>query len=447
MVTYLSILKRQRAKEQIMKYTVKKEKSEVTLEFKADAAEWKEAESKAYSQTKGKYAVPGFRKGHAPKHVIEQYYGAGVFADDAMDIIIQSGWDKFLDENEKKGEEALVPVDRPSANIVSMDDKGVKFTLQFPVTPEVNLGEYKGIKIPKIEYNVSEEDVDAELKRIAERGAKIEEKDGAAENGDIVNLDYSGSVDGVKFDGGTAEKYNLTLGSNTFIPGFEDQLVGVKKGDEKEVKVTFPEQYHAENLAGKEAVFACKVNSVSAKVVPEMNDEWAKDVSEFDNLAAYRDSVRKRLQEANDRRAKTEKENAVINAVVDASSADIPEAMVQSYISDMLRDLEMRLYYQGMRLEDYFKYMGTTEEDYRKENHDKAVRGALTRLCLEEMIKREKIEATDEEAEKKYMDSMPEPEDGKEKRKPDERELSYLKNEIVMDKLLDMLVSSAVTEG
>lgn len=430
-----------------MKYTVKKEKSEVTLEFKADAAEWKEAESKAYSQTKGKYAVPGFRKGHAPKHVIEQYYGAGVFADDAMDIIIQSGWDKFLDENEKKGEEALVPVDRPSANIVSMDDKGVKFTLQFPVTPEVNLGEYKGIKIPKIEYNVSEEDVDAELKRIAERGAKIEEKDGAAENGDIVNLDYSGSVDGVKFDGGTAEKYNLTLGSNTFIPGFEDQLVGVKKGDEKEVKVTFPEQYHAENLAGKEAVFACKVNSVSAKVVPEMNDEWAKDVSEFDNLAAYRDSVRKRLQEANDRRAKTEKENAVINAVVDASSADIPEAMVQSYISDMLRDLEMRLYYQGMRLEDYFKYMGTTEEDYRKENHDKAVRGALTRLCLEEMIKREKIEATDEEAEKKYMDSMPEPEDGKEKRKPDERELSYLKNEIVMDKLLDMLVSSAVTEG
>ncbi len=430
-----------------MKYTVKKEKSEVTLEFKADAAEWKEAEDKAYAQTKGKYAVPGFRKGHAPKHVIEQYYGAGVFADDAMDNIIQSGWDKFLDENEKKGEEALVPVDRPSANIVSADEKGVKFTLKFPVTPEVNLGEYKGIKIPKIEYNVSEEDVEAELKRIAERGAKIEEKDGAAENGDIVNLDYSGSVDGVKFDGGTAEKYNLTLGSNTFIPGFEEQLVGVKKGDEKEVKVTFPEKYHAENLAGKEAVFECKINSVSSKVVPEMNDEWAKDVSEFDNLAAYRDSVRKRLQEANDRRAKTEKENAVINAIVDASSADIPEAMVQSYISDMLRDLEMRLYYQGMRLEDYFKYMGTTEEDYRKENHDKAVRGALTRLCLEEMIKREKIEATDEEAEKKYADSMPEPEDGKEKRKPDEREIAYLKNEIVMDKLLDMLVSSAVTEG
>lgn len=430
-----------------MKYTVKKEKSEVTLEFKADVAEWKEAEDKAYAQTKGKYAVPGFRKGHAPKHVIEQYYGAGVFADDAMDNIIQSGWDKFLDENVKKGEEALVPVDRPSANIVSADEKGVKFTLKFPVTPEVNLGEYKGIKIPKIEYNVSEEDVEAELKRIAERGAKIEEKDGAAENGDIVNLDYSGSVDGVKFDGGTAEKYNLTLGSNTFIPGFEEQLVGVKKGDEKEVKVTFPEKYHAENLAGKEAVFECKINSVSSKVVPEMNDEWAKDVSEFDNLAAYRDSVRKRLQEANDRRAKTEKENAVINAIVDASSADIPEAMVQSYISDMLRDLEMRLYYQGMRLEDYFKYMGTTEEDYRKENHDKAVRGALTRLCLEEMIKREKIEATDEEAAKKYADSMPEPEDGKEKRKPDEREIAYLKNEIVMDKLLDMLVSSAVTEG
>ena len=274
----------------------------------------------------------------------------------------------------------------------------------------------------------------------------MEEKSGEAENGDIVNIDYKGTVDGVAFDGGTAEKYDLTLGSGTFIPGFEDQLVGVKAGDERAVKVTFPENYHADELKGKEAVFECKVNKVSRKVVPEINDEWAKNVSEFDNLADYRASIEKRMKETNDRRARTEKENAVINAIVDGSEADIPEVMVSEYLDDMLRDLGMRLYYQGISVEDYFKFLGTTEEDYRKENHDKAARGALTRLCLEEIVKRENITATDEEAEKKYLDSQPEPEEGKEKRKPDEREMSYLKNEIVMDKLLDMLVSSAVTE-
>ncbi len=429
-----------------MKYTVNREKSEVTLSFTASEAEWKEAENKAYAQNRGRYSVPGFRKGHAPKHMIEQYYGAGVFADDALDELVQSGWEKFLDENDAKGDDKLVPVDRPSANIESVKGGKVTFTLKFPVRPEVKLGEYKGIKIPKIEYNVSEEDVDAELRRIAERGSKIEEKDGAAENGDIVNIDFKGTVDGVAFDGGTAEKYDLTLGSGSFIPGFEDQLVGAKAGEERAVKVTFPEDYHADALAGKEAVFECKVNKVSVKVVPEPSDEWAKDVSEYETLAEYRDSVKKRMEEQNDRRVKSEKENAVINAIADASEADIPEAMVSAYLDDMLRDLSFNLYYRGMTTEDYFKYMGTTEEEYRKENHDKALRGALTRLCLEEIVKRENITATDEEAEKKYLDSQPEPEDGKEKRKPDEKELSYLKDEIVMDKLLSMLVSSAVTE-
>ena len=429
-----------------MKYTVSKEKSEATLSFSATEADWKDAESKAYAKEKGKYSVPGFRKGHAPKHVIEQYYGEGVFADAALDELIQSGWEKYLDDAEKATSDELMPIGRPSANVEYVKDGKVKFTLKFPVRPEVKLAEYKGIKIPKIEYNVSEKDVDDELRRIAERGAKVEEKSGEAENGDIVNIDYKGTVDGVAFDGGTAEKYDLTLGSGTFIPGFEDQLVGVKAGDERAVKVTFPENYHADELKGKEAVFECKVNKVSRKVVPEINDERAKNVSEFDNLADYRASIEKRMKETNDRRARTEKENAVINAIVDGSEADIPEVMVSEYLDDMLRDLGMRLYYQGISVEDYFKFLGTTEEDYRKENHDKAARGALTRLCLEEIVKRENITATDEEAEKKYLDSQPEPEEGKEKRKPDEREMSYLKNEIVMDKLLDMLVSSAVTE-
>ncbi len=425
-----------------MNYTKSREKSEVILKFETTEEEWSSAETRAYQETKGKYNVPGFRRGKAPKHVIQRMYGAGVFADDAMDILIRDGWQKFLDENE---EEEDKPIDRPDASIDSFDGKKLNFTLKFPAMPAVALGDYKGVKITKAEYPVTDEQVETEIKGMLERNAREEETEDAAKNGDTVNLDYSGSVDGVKFDGGTAEKYNLTLGSGTFIPGFEEQLIGVKKGDEKEVKVTFPEDYHADELKGKEAVFACKINSVTVRTVPEATDEWAKDVSEFETLAEYKASIKDRLIKSAERRAKTDNENAVINAIVDNSSADIPEVLVESYLDDMFRDFSLRLQYQGMKIEDYFKYMGISEADWRKDNHDRALRGALTRLCLEEIIKREGITATDEEAEAKYAESMPEPKEG-EKRKPDEREISYLKDSIVMDKLLDFLLDNAVIE-
>lgn len=424
-----------------MKYTLSKEKSEVTLKFRTTEEEWRNAEVKAYQETKGKYKVPGFRQGHAPKHMIEAMYGAGVFADDAMDVLIQQGYEQFTEENKE-----IVPIDRPSAAVDKFDGKTLEFSLTFPVTPEVKIGEYKGIKIPKAEYNANDDQAEEELKRALERSARIEEKETAAVDGDIVNLDYCGSVDGVKFDGGTAEKYNLTLGSNTFIPGFEEQLLGVKKGDEKDVTVKFPEDYHADELKGKEAVFACKINSVSAKTVPAMDDAWAKEVSEFDTLDAYRQSIKDNLRQQGEKRARTENENAVINAIVDTAEADIPEVLVESYLDDMLRDMEMRLYYQGMKLEDYFKYSGTTVEDFRKDRHDDARRGALTRLVLEELIKLENITATDEEALKKYAESMPAPAEGEEPHRPDERELGYLKNEVVMDKLLGLLLDNAVFE-
>ena len=355
-----------------------------------------------------------------------------------MDILIQEGYELFLKENEE-----IMPLDRPSVAIDKFDGKTLAFTIKFPVTPDVVLADYKGVEVEEAVYEVNDDQVEQELKRVLERSARNEEKDGPAEEGDTVNLDYSGSVDGVKFDGGTAEKYNLVLGSHTFIPGFEEQLIGVSKGEEKDVNVKFPEEYHADNLKGKDAVFACKVNSVSKKVLPEMNDEWVKDVSEFDTLADYKNSIKERLVKQATSRARTENENNVINAIVEKSSADIPEVLIQSYLDDMLRDMEMRMYYQGMKLEDYFKYTGTTVDDFRKERHDEAKRGALTRLCLEEIIKRENIVATDEEAEAKYAESMPAPKEGEEIRKPDERELSYLKNEIVMNKLLNMLIENA----
>ncbi len=421
-----------------MKYTKSREKSEVSVKFEATEEEWKAAQMKAYQETKGKYNVPGFRKGKAPKHMIETMYGPSVFVDDAMDIIIREGWEQFLGE-----EKDDTPIDHPDASIDSFDGKTLAFTLKYPVKPEVQLGEYKGVKITKAEYPVTDEQVEAEIKSMLNRNAREEETEEAAENGDIVNLDYSGSVDGVKFDGGTAEKYSLTLGSGTFIPGFEDQLIGVKKGEEKDVVVKFPEDYHADELKGKEAVFACKINSVSTRIIPEADDEWAKDVSEYETLADLKKSIKDRMIKSSADRAKRDNENAVINAIVDASSADIPEVLIQSYLDDMLRDFEMRLYYQGMKLEDYFKYMGTTVEQWRKDRHDDARRGALTRLCLETIIQREGITATDEEAEKEYEDSMPAPAEG-EKRKPDEREIAYLKDKIVMDKLLALLVDSAV---
>ena len=421
-----------------MKYTFSKENSEISVKFKTTATEWDNAVIKAYQETKGKYKVPGFRQGRAPKHVMESMYGVGVFADDAMDILIQEGYELFLKENEE-----IMPLDRPSVTIDKFDGKTLAFTIKFPVTPDVVLADYKGVEVEEAVYEVNDDQVEQELKRVLERSARNEEKDGPAEEGDTVNLDYSGSVDGVKFDGGTAEKYNLVLGSHTFIPGFEEQLIGVSKGEEKDVNVKFPEEYHADNLKGKDAVFACKINSVSKKVLPEMNDEWVKDVSEFDTLADYKNSIKERLVKQATSRARTENENNVINAIVEKSSADIPEVLIQSYLDDMLRDMEMRMYYQGMKLEDYFKYTGTTVDDFRKERHDEAKRGALTRLCLEEIIKRENIVATDEEAEAKYAESMPAPKEGEEIRKPDERELSYLKNEIVMNKLLNMLIENA----
>lgn len=425
-----------------MQYTVSKEKSEVTLAFVTTEEEWKAAEAKAYQETKGKYRVPGFRQGKAPKHMIEQMYGTGVFADDTMDVLIREGYELFFEENKD-----VYPIDRPSASIDEFDGKSLKFTLKFPVMPEVKLGEYKGVKVPKVEYKVTDEQVQAELDRTAEYTSKIEEKEGAAEDGDIVNLNYSGSVDGVKFDGGTADNYDLTLGSHTFIPGFEEQLIGLKAGDEKDVKVTFPEEYHAENLKGKEAVFACKVNKVSHKVKPEMNDEWAKEVSSCDTLEAYKADIRNHLEESAKHREKTEKENNVINAIVDKSEADIPDVLVQSYLDDMLKDMENRMMYQGLKLEDYFKYMGTTVEEYRKNHYDDAKRGALTRLVLEQLIKEEKITATDEEAEKAYNEVASKyGAAGDDAKKPTEQELNYFKQQVVMDKLLDMLTSNAVYE-
>lgn len=420
-----------------MEYTIEQIKSTVSAKFTTNEEEWNNAVAAAYQKTKGEYKVPGFRPGKAPRHMIEQMYGPTVFVDDAIDNLINEGYFKFLEENKE-----IDPIDRPKVEIDSFDGKSVKFTINVSVKPDIKLGAYKGIKLPKIAYNVSQEQIDGEINAAREKSARFVEVERKAKNGDIVNIDYSGSVDGVKFDGGTAEKHDLTLGSNTFIPGFEDQLIGHKKGEDVDVKVKFPDEYHSEELKGKEAVFACKINSVSEKEIPEADDKWASEVSQFETLEAYTADIKDRLVKECERREKTERENAVINAIVDTAECEVPEPLVEAYLEDMLKDIEMRLYYQGLKIEDYFKYTGSSVEQYKKERRDEAVRGALTRLCLEEIIKLENIVVSDEEAEAKYYDSFPKSKE--ENKVPTTQELGYVKNEIGMDKLLKLLVDSAV---
>ncbi len=422
-----------------MDYSSSREKNTVTVEFTATEEEFKSAEMKAYQTGKGKYNVPGFRKGKAPKHVIEQMYGP-VFFEDAIDVIVQSGYEKYL-ENSKDG----YPIDKPALNMKSYDTKKLEWSVSFTVMPDVELCDYKSVTIPKIEHKVTDEDVEAELKRVQDRNSRMEDVE-TAENGDTVNLDYSGSVDGEKFEGGTAEKQNLVLGSGTFIPGFEDQLVGVKAGDEKDINVKFPDDYHADNLKGKDAVFACKINKITRKILPELDDSFAQDVSDCDTMDAYKAQLRADLEKKAADRTKSEKEDAIINAIAKASIADIPECLIDDTLEEMLEEFSQRLSYQGLKIDDYFKYTGTTKEKYKEDTRETAVKRIMSRLCMSKIVKEEGIEATDEEAAAKYREQMAKYGSKEEIKDIGEKELEYMKESVVMDKLFDMLIASCKEE-
>ncbi|MGN1099506.1 MAG: trigger factor, partial [Christensenellales bacterium] len=344
------------------------ENNRVKFTFTFDGAEFEAAVEKAYQQNKGKYSHEGFRKGKVPRKVLEGFYGKSLFFEDAINLLIPENYGKALDENPD-----VIPVDRPDFDIAELDDEKLVLTAVVTVEPKIELGQYKGLKLAKKEYTVSEDDVKAELDRALDRAGRLVDVDRPAEKGDTLILDYSGSIDGVKFDGGTAEKQNLVLGSNMFIPGFEDQLIGVKAGESRDVKVQFPANYGAENLAGKDAVFACTVHQVKVKELPALDDEFAKDVSDFDTLEAYKEDIKKNLQTANDRRAEQEAENDMIEAIVSDIKVDsIPDCMIDSQTDDLIKQFEYRLMYQGMKLDDYLKYAGITMEQMRKDYRETA---------------------------------------------------------------------------
>ena len=357
------------------------------------AEQFDEAMNKAYLKMRGRINVPGFRKGKAPRKLIETMYGEGVFYDDALDIIFPEVYPAAIEA------EGLKPVDRPEVNVEEIGQgKDLKFTCEVFVRPDVELGQYKGLEVEVEQQVVTDEMIDTRIKQDQQKASRtVDVEDRPVATGDTVKLDYAGTVDGVAFEGGTAQDQTLVIGSNTFIPGFEDQMIGMSIGEEKDLNVTFPEQYHAENLAGKAAVFHVKVNGITVTEMPELDDDFAADVSDFTTFAEYRESI---VKELNDRAARNNEvavENALVEKAVENATIDVPEAMITEQTEYILREMEMRMMYQGLRMQDYLKYTGQTKEQLQDAYRGEGEKRVLIELTLEAIRKAEGIEPTEEE--------------------------------------------------
>lgn len=368
----------------------------VKFEVKVEADKFKEALTRAYKKNIKKFNVPGFRKGKVPMNVVKKYYGVEVLLEDAVNFSIEGSYAEALKENNVR------PVDFPKVEVVQAEEgKDLIYTAEVTVYPEVELGAYKGLNVEKKTYEVTEEEVAAKLKEMQEKNARVEVKEGAIENGNIAVIDFKGFIDGVAFEGGEGHDYSLEIGSGSFIDNFEEQLVGAKAGDKVEVNVTFPESYGKEELNGKPAKFEVEVKEVKAKELPVLDDEFAKEVSEFETLEALKEDTTKKLEEANTARAEREYEEAILRSVVENAKMDIPAVMVEQEIDRMVQNLAQRLQYQGLTLEQYFQFTGTDAEkmrEYMKENAETKVK---TELVLEALQKAEKMEVLDEELKEK----------------------------------------------
>lgn len=420
---------------------VKKEGNKVTLKITVDNNKFEEAVNKAYNKTKGKYNIPGFRKGKAPKVVIETQYGKGVFYNDAIDMLFPEVYPEAIKELN------IDPIDRPDLDIEEISkDNGLVMVVNVEVKPEFELGAYKGIEISKVDNTVSEEDVEARLNEMVNRNARLTSvEDKALENGDTAVIDFEGFKNGVAFEGGKGENYNLVIGSNTFIPGFEDQLVGKKAGEEVEVNVTFPEAYHAENLAGKPVVFNVKVNDVKVKEVPALDDEFAKDTTEFETLAELRADVKAKLEEQAKNAADAEMRNALVEKVSANTEVEVPEAMVQHQIDNMLMELNYQLQYQGLNLEQLLQMTGRGLDELREERRADAERLVKSSLVLEAIAEKENVEENDADVddELEKMAAMYNMEVEKIKSSLRETDIEDIKGQIKIRKTLDLLVENA----
>lgn len=419
----------------------KLEKNMAKLTIEVSAEDLDKAMEKAYQKQKSRISLPGFRKGKAPRKMIESMYGKGVFMEDAVNSLVPQEYTKAL------GECDLEIVSQPEINVTQMEPgKALIFTADVAVKPEVTLGDYKGVEVPKSEIAVTDEEVDAEVKKEQDKNARtVAVEDRAAANGDITTIDFEGFVDGVAFDGGKGTDYALTLGSGTFIPGFEDQLVGANTGDHVEVKVTFPEEYQAKELAGKEAVFQCDVKKIETKEVPELDDEFAKDVSEFDTLAEYKEDVKKKLTEKKEKEARTAKENAAVDKAIENAQMDIPELMTKTECRQMMDDFSRRMQQQGLSMEQYFQFTGQSMDKMMEDMKPQALKRIQTRLVLEKVAEVENIQPTEEEVNEEIskMAEAYKMEADKLKELLGERELEQMKKDMAVQKAVTVIADAA----
>lgn len=419
----------------------KLEKSVATIELNIPKEKFEEGLNYSYKKNVGKFNIPGFRRGKAPRIIVERYYGEGVLYEDAIEHVFPDAYQEALDSFK------IEPVDSPNIDIVQIG-KGKDLIIEavVPVLPDVELGQYKGIEVKKVEYNVKDEDVTNRLEQMREKNARvIPVEDRAAQMGDIVDISFEGFIDGVPFEGGKSDNYSLELGSKTFIPGFEEQIVGHNVNDEFDVNVKFPEDYRVENLKGKDAVFKVKLNSIKYKELPELNDDFAKDVSEFDTLDELKDSIKKEIQEQYNKNAENEMKDNAVKTVVENAKVEIPEVMIDRQIDISLRDLDYNLRYQGLNLDKYLEITGKSKDDLRKEMHDDAALRVKTQLVIDKIGKNENIEATDEEVENRISEMAKNYNISVEdlKKELNENQINNIKEDIVYFKTIDFIFDNS----
>ncbi|MBS6507092.1 MAG: trigger factor [Paraclostridium bifermentans] len=420
---------------------LKKEGNKVTFKLTVDNDKFEGAVTKAYNKNKGKFNIPGFRKGKAPKQIIESQYGKGVFYNDAIDMLFPEIYPSALDELN------IDPIDRPDLDIEEISkDNGLVMVVNVEVKPEFELGSYKGIEIAKPDYTVNEDEVTLRLDEMRNKASRLVDVEGRAiENGDNTVIDFEGFVDGVAFEGGKGEDYSLVIGSNTFIPGFEEQLIGKNKGEEVEVNVEFPAEYHAENLAGKPATFKVVIKNVQSKELPELNDEFAADTTEFNTLEELKSDLKAKVEEEAKNRADAEMRNSLVEKISEGTEVEVPNAMVETQIDNMLMELNYQLQYQGLQLEQLLQMTGRSIEDLRNEKREEATKLVKSSLVLEAIAKAENVEVSEAEveAEVEKMAKMYNMEVEKIKSVMRPTDLEDIKGQLKIRKTIDSLVDSA----
>lgn len=422
----------------------KEEKNLVKIDITLSKEEWETEIEQAYTRTRNKYNVEGFRKGKAPRKVIESVYGANVFYEEALS---EGFYKAYMDILSK--EPTLEPVDAPNLNVKKVDTEGVELEATVVVKPDVKVEKYTGFDIVLKKNKVTKEQLEAEMDRVKEQNVRLVEVEREIKDGDVANINFSGSVDGVKFDGGTSEDYDLGIGSHSFIEGFEEQLIGLKAGEDKDVNVTFPTEYHVKELAGKPAVFVCHVNSVKEKQYPELNDEFASNVSEYETMAEFKAHMEEHLQEHLDEHAKVDAENEIIDKIVENTEVEVPTQMVDNELDNMMKDMEYRLMYQGLNLEAYANYMGTTVDKIKEDRRPDALKSVKVRLALSYILDKEKITVTDKEFDEKVEEMANSAKKSVKEVKDSltEDRINYMKNDILMNKLIDFLMEKNIKKS